>query len=332
MNGIIHMKQINGILKKNGKELNIIHKLIVPRYDEDIIMKVYQEQSNHKDDSLTNENQFWILHNDDLIPFKYMEHLIIISQYKEIPIGAILEIAKVCNLSVDGLNQHSYYKLQYHLYNELNKIDPEKLKEIIAKLLFENNDVIRTDTDAMLFLDSITSSPHFNYEYVNLLLELCQTEIKKRKNSIFNNEDTLLYEICASIIQSKLMNPENISGSKEAQRYFDKNFEDYFCTIKKIDLQHIGFICTLLKSPLLTKEQYEQIIDKVKTMNEPVDFVLLEKVLRHSYVSKEIVDWMIDESKIHYTDILFNVSNLNENQLTRLYEKYLLQDKTEKKY
>lgn len=321
------MKQTTGVLKKNGKELNIIHELIVPRYDEDIIIKIYQEQSNHKDDSLTNENQFWILHNDDLIPFKYMEHLIIISQYKEIPIGAILEIAKGCNLSVDGLNQHSYYKLQYHLYNELNKIDPEKLKENITKLLFENNDVIRTDTDAMLFLDSITSSPHFNYGYVNLLLELCQTEIKKRKNSISNNEDTLLYEICASIIQSKLMNPENISGSKEAQRYFDKIFEDYFCTIKKVDLQHIGFICTLLKSPLLTKEQYEQIIDKVKTMDEPVDFVLLEKVLRHSYLSKEIVDWMIDESKIHYTDILFNVSNLNENQLMKLYEKRLIQDK-----
>jgi len=53
-----------------------------------------------------------------------------------------------------------------------------------------------------------------------------------------------------------------------------------------------------LKSSLLTKEQYEQIIDKVKTMDEPVDCVLLEKALRHSYVSKEIVDWVIDESKI----------------------------------
>lgn len=39
---------------------------------------------------------------------------------------------------------------------------------------------------------------------------------------------------------------------------------------------------------------------------------------------------MIDESKIHYTDVLFNVSNLNENQLAWLYKKYLLQDKTEK--
>ena len=76
-----------------------------------------------------------------------------------------------------------------------------------------------------------------------------------------------------------------------------------------------------MKSSLLTKEQYEQIIDKVKTMDEPVDCVLLEKALRHSYVSKEIVDWVIDESKIHYTDVLFNVSNLNENQLAWLYKK-----------
>lgn len=33
---------------------------------------------------------------------------------------------------------------------------------------------------------------------------------------------------------------------------------------------------------------------------------------------------------IHYTDVLFNVSNLDEDQLVRLYEKYLRQDKTKK--
>lgn len=330
MNGNIHMKQMTNILKKNGKDLTIIHELIVPRYDEDIIVKVYQEQSNHKDDSIINENQFWMLCKDDLIPFKSMEQLIIISQHKEIPISAILEIAKVCHLSVDCLRQHSYYKLQDNLYNELNRINPEKLKEVVIKLLFENNDVIRTNTDAMLFLDSITSSPHFNYEHVNLLMDLCQTDAKKKQISISNSYHTFQYEVCSSIIQSKLMNPENVSASKETQQYFNKIFETYFLTIRKIDLQHIGFICTLLKSSLLTKAQYEQIIDKVKTMDDPVDFVLLEKVLRHSYVSKEIVDWMIDDPRIHYTDVLFNVSNLNENQLIRLYEKYLLQDKTEK--
>ena len=85
-----------------------------------------------------------------------------------------------------------------------------------------------------------------------------------------------------------------------------------------------------MKSSLLTKEQYEKIVDKVKTMNDPIDFVLLEKVLINSYVSKEIVDWMIYESKIHYTDVLFNVSTLDEDQLARLYEKYLRQDKTER--
>lgn len=319
---------MTNILKKNGKDLNIIHELIVPKYDEDIIVKVYQEQSNHKDDSIINENQFWMLCKDDLIPFKSMEQLIIISQHKEIPISAILEIAKVCNLSVDCLHQHPSYKLQHHLYNDLNEIDSKKLKEIVIKLLFENNDVIRTNMDAMLFLDSITSSPHFNYDHVNLLIELCQTE--KKRISIVNSYKAFIYEVCSSIIQSKLMNSEHISDSKEAQRYFNKIFEDYLLTIKKVDLQHIGFICTLLKSSLLTKEQYKQIIDKVKTMDEPVDFVLLEKALIHSYVSKEIVDWMIGESKIHYTDVLFNVSNLNEDQLARLYEKYLLQDKTEK--
>ena len=327
MNGNVNMKQMTDILKKNGKELNIIHELIIPRYDEDIMVKVYQEQSNHKDDSLTNENQFWILHNDDLIPFKSMEHLIIISQHKEIPISAILEIAQTCNLSVNYLHQHSYYKLQYNLYNELNRIDSEKLKEIVIKLLFENNDVIRTDTDAMLFLDSITSSPHFNYEHVNLLLELCQTEIKKRKNSISNDEDTLLYDICASIIQSKLMNPENVSDSKEAQRYFDKIFEDCFRTIKKIDLEHIGFVCTLLQSPLLTEHHYEKIIFKIKRMDVPIDCVLLEKVLSNSYVSKQILFWMIKEPTICYTDILFNVSNLNDNQLAGVYQKHLWQNK-----
>ena len=82
-----------------------------------------------------------------------------------------------------------------------------------------------------------------------------------------------------------------------------------------------------MKSSLLTKEQYEKIVDKVKTMNDPIDFVLLEKVLINSYVSKEIVDWMIYESKIHYTDVLFNVSTLDEDQLARLYEKYLLEGK-----
>lgn len=330
MNGNVNMKQMTDILKKNGKELNIIHELIIPRYDKNIIVKVYQEQSNHKDDSLTNENQFWIACNDDLIQFKSVEHLIIISQHKEIPISAILKIAQVCNLSVDCLHQHSYYKLQYHLYNELNRIDSEKLKEIVIKLLFENNDVIRTDTDAMLFLDSITSSPHFNYEHVNLLLELCQEERQKKKNSI-DDEDTLLYEICSSIIQSKLMNPENVSASKEAQRYFNKIFDTFFYySIRKIDLQHIGFVCTLLQSPLLIEYYYEKIIFQIKRMEAPVDFVLLEKVLRHSYMSKEIVDWMIYESKIHYTDVLFNVSNLDEDQLARLYEKYLRQDKTER--
>ena len=320
---------MTNILKKNGKDLKIIHELIVPKYDENIIVKVYQEKSNNKDDSATNENQFWMLCNDDLIPFKSMNHLIIISKHKEIPISVILEIARVCGLSLDGLHKISYYKLQYHLYNELNKIAPEKLKEVVIELLFKQNDVIRTNTDAMLFLDSITSSSHFNYEYVNLLMELCQTDVKKKRISISNSYHTFQYEVCSSIIQSKLMNQENLFNSKEAKSYFDQIFEDYFLTIKKIDLQHIGFVCVLLQSPLLTKEQYEQIIDKVKTMDEPVDFVLLEKVLRHSYVSKEIVDWMIDESKIHYTDVLFNVFNLNEYQLARLYEKYLLQDKTE---
>lgn len=330
MNGNINMKQMTNILKKNGKDLKIIHELIVPRYDEDIIVKIYQEKSNHKDDSATNENQFWMLCNDDLIPFKFIEHLIIISKHKEIPISAILEIAQVCGLSLDGLHKISYYKLQYHLYNELNRINPEKLKEVVIELLFKQNDVIRTNTDAMLFLDSITSSPHFNYEHVNLLIELCQTDVKKKQISISNSYHTFQYEVCASIIQSKLMNSEHVSDSKEAQRYFNKIFEEYLLTIKKVDLQHIGFICTLLKSSLLTKEQYEQIIDKIKTMDKPVDFVLLEKALRNLYLSKEIVDWMIGESKIHYTDILFNVSNLNENQLAWLYEKYLLQDKTEK--
>ena len=324
------MKQITDILKKTGKELTIIQELIVPKYDEDIIVKVYQEQSNHNNHSATNKNQFWIACNDDLIPFKSIEQLIIISKHKEIPISAILEIAQVCNFSLDGLHQHSYYKLQYNLYNELNRIDSEKLKEVVIKLLFENNDVIRTDTDAMLFLDSITSSPHFNYEYVNLLLELCQIEIKNRKNSISNDEDTLLYEICASIIQSKLMNPENTSDSKEAreaQRYYNKIFENYFRTIKKIDLEHIGFVCTLLNSPLLTKQQYEQIVDKVKVMVKPIDFILLEKVFKNPRVSKEIVDWIIDDPLIHYTDALFNISNLTENQLMKLYEKKLIQDK-----
>lgn len=315
------------ILKKNGKDLTIIHELIVPKYDEDIIVKIYQEKSNHKDDSATNENQFWMLCNDDLIPFKSMNHLIIISKHKEIPISVILEIARICGLYLDGLHKISYYKLQYHLYNELNKIAPEKLKEVVIELLFKQNDVIHTNTDAMLFLDSITSSPHFNYEHVNLLLELCQTE--KKRIPISNSYHTFQYEVCSSIIQSKLMNQENLFNSKEAKSYFDQIFEEYLLTIKKVDLQHIGFICTLLKSSLLTKEQYEQIIDKVKTMDEPVDCVLLEKALRHSYVSKEIVDWMIGESKIHYTDVLFNVFNLNEYQLARLYEKYLLQDKTE---
>ena len=170
------------ILKKNGKDLNIIHELIVPRYDEDIIVKIYQEKSdndNQKNDTLTNENKFWILCNDDLIPFKSIEQLIIISKHKEITISAILEIAQVCNLSLDGLHQHSYYKLQYNLYNELNRINPEKFKADIIELLFKQNDVIRTNMDAMLFLDSITSSSHFNYEYVNMLIELCQTEKKR---------------------------------------------------------------------------------------------------------------------------------------------------------
>lgn len=330
MNGNVNMKQMTDILKKNGTELNIIHELIIPRYDENIIVKVYQEQSNHKDDSLTNENQFWIACNDDLIQFESVENLIIISQHKELPISAILSIAQICNLSVDCLHQHSYYKLQYNLYNELNRIDSDKLKEVVIKLLFENNDVIRTDTDAMLFLDSITSSPHFNYEHVNLLLELCQEERQKKKNSI-DDEDALLYEICSSIIQSKLMNPENVSASKEAQRYFNKIFDTFFYySIRKIDLQHIGFVCTLLQSPLLIEYCYEKIIFQIKRMDAHIDFVLLEKALMHPYVSKEIVDWMIDESKIHYTDVLFNISNLNEEQLARLYTKYLLQDKTEK--
>lgn len=289
MNGNVNMKQMTDILKKNGTELNIIHELIIPRYDENIIVKVYQEQSNHKDDSLTNENKFWIACNDDLIQFKSVENLIIISQHKELPISAILSIAQICNLSVDCLHQHSYYKLQYNLYNELNRIDSDKLKEVVIKLLFENNDVIRTDTDAMLFLDSITSSPHFNYEHVNLLLELCQEERQKKKNSI-DDEDTLLYEICSSIIQSKLMNPENVSASKEAQRYFDKIFEDCFRTIKKIDLEHIGFVCILLQLSLLAKQQYEQIVNKVKTMEDPIDFILLEKVLKNTHIPKEVID------------------------------------------
>ena len=104
MNGNVNMKQMTDILKKNGKELNIIHELIIPRYDENIIVKVYQEQSNHKDDSLTNENQFWIACNDDLIQFESVENLIIISQHKELPISAILSIAQICNLSVDCLH------------------------------------------------------------------------------------------------------------------------------------------------------------------------------------------------------------------------------------
>ena len=98
----------------------------------------------------------------------------------------------------------------------------EKLKEIVIKLLFEHNDLIRTNTDAILFLDSITSSPHFNYEHINLLLELCQTE--KKRISISNSYHTFRYEFCSSIIQSKLMNPENISDLKEAKRYFNKIF------------------------------------------------------------------------------------------------------------
>lgn len=323
MNRNVNMKQMTNVLKKNGNDLNILHKLIVPRYD-DIFIKVYVEEvngllKNNKNDSLEQENQFWLLCDNDLIPFKSVEHLIIISEHKYIPISAILEIAQVCNLSLDildRLHQHSYYNLQYQLYNELNKIAPEKLKEVIIELLFKKNDVIRTDSDAMLFLDSITSSPHFNYEYVNMLIELCQTDTQK---------NTFIYEICASIIQSKLMNQENISDSKEAHLYFDQIFKDYFLTIKTIDLQHIGFVCTLLKSPLLTKEQYGKIVDKVKTMEEPVDFVLLEKVFNHPYVSKELIDWAIDESKIHYTDVFLNVFNLNENQLMKLYEKRLMQ-------
>ena len=127
------------------------------------------------------------------------------------------------------------------------------------------------------------------------------------------------------------MNPENVSASKEAQRYFNKIFDTFFYySIRKIDLQHIGFVCTLLQSPLLIEYYYEKIIFQIKRMEAPIDFVLLEKALMHSYVSKEIVDWMIYESKIHYTDVLFNVSNLDEDQLAQLYEKYLRQDKTER--
>lgn len=321
MNGNVNMKQMTNILKKNGNDLNVLHELIVPKYDNDIFIKVYKEKAeavlkDNKNDSLAQKDQFWLLCNNDLIPFKSIEHLIIISEHKYIPISGILEIAQVCNLSRERLHQHSYYNLQYQLFNELNRITPEKLKEVVIELLFKRNDVIRTDSDAMLFLDSITSSPHFNYQYVNMLIELCQPD---------NQKNPFIYEICASIIHSKLMNQENIVVSKEAHLCFDKIFKDYFLTIKTIDLQHIGFVCTLLKSPLLTKEQYEKIVDKVKTMEKPIDFVLLEKVFNHPYVSKELIDWMIDESKIHYTDVFLNVSNLNENQLMKLYEKRLKQ-------
>lgn len=129
MNRNVNMKQMTNVLKKNGNDLNILHKLIVPRYD-DIFIKVYVEEvngllKNNKNDSLEQENQFWLLCDNDLIPFKSVEHLIIISEHKYIPISAILEIAQVCNLSLDildRLHQHSYYNLQYQLYNELGLI------------------------------------------------------------------------------------------------------------------------------------------------------------------------------------------------------------------
>lgn len=62
MNRNVNMKQMTNVLKKNGNDLNILHKLIVPRYD-DIFIKVYVEEvngllKNNKNDSLEQENQF----------------------------------------------------------------------------------------------------------------------------------------------------------------------------------------------------------------------------------------------------------------------------------
>ena len=254
--------------------------------DPDFSFTVYSDKNN----------RFFFEYREDIFP---IDKLLLVGAKNYIPISHILEADEFCSINKNIIENNAHYSLEYLLFSRLNQFSAFQIKQFFHEILSLQTNIL--ESELYCFLEAVTKSPHFNFEYRNILLELADT-----------TKSNYEYKIYRAIIDAIVNSPLTSKND------FDLMFEKYFKTIQKIDLKHSNFIASLLKSPFLSKQQFDMIFDKLPFIN---DFMVIDLVLSHPYLSTEQIDELIENDNFFTYHLSLYCPFLTDNQLVKVYER-----------
>lgn len=254
--------------------------------DPDLSFTVYSDKNN----------QFFFEYREDIFP---IDKLLLVGAKNYIPIPHILEAAKLCSINEDTIEHNTHYHVEYLLFSRLNQFSALQIKQFFQEILSLQTNIL--ESELYCFLEAVTKSPFFNFEYRNILLELADT-----------TKSNYEYKIYRAIVDTIVNSPLTSKSD------FDLMFEKYFKTIQRIDLKHGSFIASLLKSPFLSKQQFDMIFDKLPFID---DFMVIDLVLSHPYLSTEQIDELIENDNFFTYHISLYCPFLTDNQLVKVYER-----------
>lgn len=254
--------------------------------DPDLSFKVYSDKNN----------RFFFEYRDDIFP---IDKLLLVGTKNYIPVPHILEAAELCSINEDTIKHDTHYSLEYLLFSHLNQFSALQIKQFFQGILSLKTNIL--ESELYCFLEAVTKSPYFNFEYRNVLLELAD-----------NTDSNYEYNIYCAIIDAIVNSPLTSKND------FDLMFEKYFQTIQKIDLKHSNFIASLLKSPFLSKQQFDMIFDKLPFMD---DFMVIDLVLSHPHLSTKQIDELIENDNFFTYHVALYCPFLTDNQLVKVYER-----------
>ena len=254
--------------------------------DPDFSFTVYSDKNN----------RFFFEYREDIFP---IDKLLLVGSKNYIPISHILEADEFCSINKNTIENNAHYSLEYLLFSRLNQFSALQIKQFFQEILFFKTNIL--ESELYCFLEAVTKSPHFNFEYRNVLLELAD-----------NTDSDYEYKIYRAIIDAIVDSPLTSKSD------FDWMFEKYFKAIQKVDLKHSNFIASLLKSPFLSKQQFDMIFDKLPFIN---DFMVIDLVLSHHHLSTEQIDELIENDNFFTYHLSLYCPFLTDNQLVRVYER-----------
>ena len=254
--------------------------------DPDLSFTIYSDKNN----------QFFFEYREDIFP---IDKLLLVGAKNYIPIPHILEAAKLCSINEDTIEHNTHYHLEYLLFSRLNQFSALQIKQFFHEILSLQTNIL--ESELYCFLEAVTKSPFFNFEYRNILLELADTTKSNYEYKIYR-------AIVDTIVNSPLTSKSDFAWM----------FEKYFKTIQQIDLKHSSFIASLLKSPFLSKQQFDMIFDKLPFID---DFMVIYLVLSHHHLSTEQIDKLIENDNFFSYHLALYCPFLTDNQLVKVYKR-----------